>query len=107
MLNQIALIVLSTLMTAVGAVLLWMLRDRLDMAKTEGEISARLIAHDNRLGALEKQSDYAVSRREHEDLQKAVANGIAETRLDLRAMQQDISRMMSILARAEGEGKIK
>jgi hypothetical protein len=88
MLIQISLIVLSTLMTAVGAVLLWMLRDRLDMAKTEGAVSARLIEHDNRLGSLEKQVGGSVSRREH-------------------AIRQDISGMMSILARAEGAGKIK
>jgi hypothetical protein len=107
MLIQISLIVLSTLMTAVGAVLLWMLRDRLDMAKTEGAVSARLIEHDNRLGSLEKQVGGSVSRREHEDLQKIVADGLVDTRGELRAMRLDISRMMSILARAEGVGKIK
>lgn len=103
MLTQIVLIVLSTMMTTMGGAILWMLKDRLRMAKTEGEVNAHIQDHGNRIASLEEKSDEAVSRREHEDLQKAVSEGMKETREDLRSMRQDISRMAGIMARATGE----
>jgi hypothetical protein len=103
MLTQVALIVLSTLMTTISLVMLWMLRDRLKMAKEEGKVAARLDEHEKRLTGLEEKEENLVGRHEHEDLQKVVKEGLTETREELRGMRKAITDMALIMARATGE----
>jgi len=103
MLIQVALIVLSTLMATMSGVLLWMLKDRLAMAKNEGAVSASICEHAKRLVILEQKVDSAVARHEYEDLQKTVNQGLTETREELRGIRKEISQMALIMARAVGE----